>query len=581
LHRKGSRQPRQILPRTRRPQGRPRLAGYALAVFLSLLGGIEASAAPPLLEQLEPARATSRALVIIRGQNLENARIIWDAGLASARVLKGALQGAVLFSIPPGTIPGDHRVAVENDDGRSAEMVIEVLPGVPRAVPRVDHVTLVQTSFQPDGTVATTLYVQGPNVDVSATVLVDGTDHASVAHKALPNDLVGTDPSVLGFPIQHYLTRLVPLSPRPVGSHIVIQVRNEGGEISAERNFQLPVSAETIDSDGDGIPDIVELNGYDAEGAGSTRVDLKALGADPFRKDVFVELDVMQNISRPPMQRQGAQPGTIEVVREMFANAPILNPLGPSGINLFVDASGTVPFWPVLEFRAAHDQDRGVASFGMLKNEHFTPARRGLFHYAIWGRAHPLGWSGESNIDYETTKVGNDFMITLDGLTSPYQTLKTQAATFAHEFGHNLGQRHGGSDHVAYKPNYWSVMSYAWQTRTGWTDAERARIPTCAQIYYGAPDAIEVNGALPPVVGFVIDYSEGMGPDLVTNDGSLSEKKGVCGQPIDWNGDGLIADAGVSASVAIDSPLAIRIADHPNWPNLLFDGPRLGGRTFQ
>ena len=38
-----------------------------------------------------------------------------------------------------------------------------------------------------------------------------------------------------------------------------------------------------------------------------------------------------------------------------------------------------------------------------------------------------------------------------------------QAGTLMHELGHNLGLRHGGDDHVKYKPNYLSVMNYAFQ----------------------------------------------------------------------------------------------------------------------
>ena len=38
-----------------------------------------------------------------------------------------------------------------------------------------------------------------------------------------------------------------------------------------------------------------------------------------------------------------------------------------------------------------------------------------------------------------------------------------QAGTLMHELGHNLGLRHGGDDHVRYKPNYLSVMNYAFQ----------------------------------------------------------------------------------------------------------------------
>lgn len=86
---------------------------------------------------------------------------------------------------------------------------------------------------------------------------------------------------------------------------------------------------------------------------------------------------------------------------------------------------------------------------------------------------------------------------------------------------------------------------------------------------------------MPKVTGLVIDYSEGMGPELVPNAGSLNEKVGVCGSPIDWNKNGVINSQNVSAVVDEDEPTAVKVTDYPNWANLRYDGPRLGGRAAQ
>ena len=51
-----------------------------------------------------------------------------------------------------------------------------------------------------------------------------------------------------------------------------------------------------------------------------------------------------------------------------------------------------------------------------------------------------------------------------------------QAGTLMHELGHNLGLRHGGDDHTKYKPNYLSVMNYAFQL-TGLLQADLTRRP--------------------------------------------------------------------------------------------------------
>ena len=46
---------------------------------------------------------------------------------------------------------------------------------------------------------------------------------------------------------------------------------------------------------------------------------------------------------------------------------------------------------------------------------------------------------------------------------TPGGTVMEQAGTLMHELGHNLGLRHGGNDDVNTKPNYLSVMNYAFQ----------------------------------------------------------------------------------------------------------------------
>ena len=35
-----------------------------------------------------------------------------------------------------------------------------------------------------------------------------------------------------------------------------------------------------------------------------------------------------------------------------------------------------------------------------------------------------------------------------------------KVGTFAHELGHNLGLRHGGSEDINYKSNHLSIMNY-------------------------------------------------------------------------------------------------------------------------
>ena len=56
------------------------------------------------------------------------------------------------------------------------------------------------------------------------------------------------------------------------------------------------------DVDGDGLRDDWEVAGYDADHDGIVDEPLHRWGADPHRKDVFVEIDWMaeENVSAPP-----------------------------------------------------------------------------------------------------------------------------------------------------------------------------------------------------------------------------------------------------------------------------------------
>lgn len=97
-------------------------------------------------------------------------------------------------------------------------------------------------------------------------------------------------------------------------------------------------------------------------------------------------------------------------------------------------------------------------------------AKRLVYRYTIFGnqRANKNTTSGYAELPAkdEGPFGGNDFQVTLGGWDVSGGTLQEQQGTFMHELGHTLGLGHGGTvdDHENYKPNYYSVMSYMWQT---------------------------------------------------------------------------------------------------------------------
>ena len=69
------------------------------------------------------------------------------------------------------------------------------------------------------------------------------------------------------------------------------------------------------DIDGDGIPNTWEMKGYDADGDGKVDVDYPGMGANPLKKDIFVEMDYMPGLL--------ASEEELDRITEIFANMPI------------------------------------------------------------------------------------------------------------------------------------------------------------------------------------------------------------------------------------------------------------------
>jgi hypothetical protein len=422
------------------------------------------------------------------------------------------------------------------------------------------------------------LYVQGANIDVGAVVQVNGADVACASHRVLRNQLHGVAPTALGNPIRHFLSVIAAPGALTAGDTISVTVRNLDAQTSAAFSYRLPADAATMDSDGDNIPDTWETSGFDANGDGTIDIDLKALGANPWRPDLFVEVDVMSGLDNPPIDTVGTTPGTFDTARAMFAAAPFISPSGPNGINLVVDSSGSVAFEATVGFAPVIGSPMGTTEFTTLKAANFDDANRGrIYHYALWANMMPGGFSGVSDVDFGGTESGDDFLVTFDDFPAAFQTLRSQVETFAHELGHGLGQRHGGDTHSTLKPNYPSVMSYAWQLRSGQSNATRRARTTCTPFYWADAAATEPGGAPPATINAVTDYSDGMFADVVENNNSLDEPSGVCGVAVDWNNDGDTTDLDLSVNADDNGASNETLRDFANWRNINFRGPEQNG----
>ena len=268
------------------------------------------------------------------------------------------------------------------------------------------------------------------------------------------------------------------------------------------RNANDPYDA-LNDCDGDALPDVWEITGnIQVEYFGSVgHVDLPAMGANPLHKDIFVEVDFMgpsrnslcetDNGWVPCITVEGAsyQPAAdaVQLVMNAFANAPVSNPDGVDGIAIHIDAGSDAPMradgvpgtWGELSNSNSIGAPRTLYvwldipfwnDFERIKRRNLDSARRRVFHYALFVPAFDRGeFTGIARSGLSGS--GSDFVVALaNGGTDNHQ-----AGTLMHELGHNLGLHHGGpmgvlgvltslgQAGVRYKPNYLSVMNYAFQ----------------------------------------------------------------------------------------------------------------------
>jgi len=272
--------------------------------------------------------------------------------------------------------------------------------------------------------------------------------------------------------------------------------------------LNLPCSTGTNvnvrDTDGDGISDGDEVYATD------DGLNLPALGANPFRKDLFLELDwtKFNSVELKPTA------AAVNAVVQAFAVAPVTNVDGSTGITLHVDYGQGGAFtggklipgtWLYVNF------DGG---FNALKSANLAANRQGYFYYGIF----TYRYNSDSNISSGVAELaGDDFMVTLQDSFSDSK----MSRTFMRMLGHNLGLRVGGADDIDLKPNYNSIVN----TRFHFSGVDT----NCDAVGDG-----------------VLDYSRGT--RITLNESSLNEFAGVCGSvPINW--DGFSLNAGVARNI--------------------------------
>jgi hypothetical protein len=344
----------------------------------------------------------------------------------------------------------------------------------------------------------------------------------------------------------------------------------------AEDAFFAVIDGALVDTDRDGLPDLWETTGIDADGNGSVDLDLAALGAHPLRKDVFLEIDSMScalagTCAAGDPASFGPVDGVVSDVVAAFANAPVTNPDASTGIRFHVNVSEVIPeisvsfslarglrdggpncfsLWGSPAERAASNCDAIIRAYAM--SHHWTLFARlitdrpgaggyGSFFSNIF-TVHPHGWQ---------TLFGPDVIALAGGIRA------AQAGLVVHEIGHNFGLEHGGVfDPTNCKPNYLSVMNYPLATLA---------------VDPGRPLDYS-RQALPALNEFALDEAAGVGGPAgrlaVWGNAAGAPRAAPANGPLDFDDDAAI-EASVSANVNNISAI---------WPTCLGDGSTLQGR---
>lgn len=361
------------------------------------------------------------------------------------------------------------------------------------------------------------------------------------------------------------------------------------------------------DTDGDGLCDDWELHGIDANDDGVVDLPLQdaTYGADPSHKDLYLEIDAMKDNAQ---NTYAPQAGAISHVVDAFAAAPVSNPDNRLGVSLHVNPGlGTVDD-TVPEDTAMSGGGRGPGSLSYLREgdlaapcdgffgtatqraapncfERLT-ARALAFRYALFAYRFSeapdssglaLGIGGATM----TVTLGHwdDAGVITNGggiarcLTADGCRRLLDESTLMHELGHLLGLRHGGRDHVRYKPNYLSVMNYMYQFP--------GRVPSRPLDYsrYALPSLdesalVDADGVLAGVDavtrGDIVARWPRIGWFLGTGPASCSLRSADTAGAVDWDGS-LVT---LSASTVLHSRecqgAASTLASTKDWPDLRY-----------
>ena len=235
---------------------------------------------------------------------------------------------------------------------------------------------------------------------------------------------------------------------------------SDGDRLTDEVEAFFGTNAQNSDTDGDGLSDRVEVYGINSPAfllgsGGGTATDIRSRGASPLHKDLFIEIDYYHKSDSNGTVSMYPSADLRNQIAAFYDSLDIPNPDERDGINAVVvpgqplDLDGLVCADEYKKASYRSSRRNGVFTHGLYCNRSTAAKRDGTIGTKGGGKG-VVGGSlfavsaTPPNNDMTDTKVHNLYAVTL------------------HELGHNLGLRHGGDEVMNCKPNYPSLLNYAY-----------------------------------------------------------------------------------------------------------------------
>ena len=337
-------------------------------------------------------------------------------------------------------------------------------------------------------------------------------------------------------------------------------------------------NSDTLDTDGDGLPDVWEKEGLDYDGDGKIDVDLPAMGADPNVPDIFVEVDWMVRPQKKFLWWE-TQKGR-SMAPSTAAMKLVYDSFKQHGISLHIDVGpDSVDFvtgkkWGKLSGgnEIPYKKEFDIKSYWKSTiSANFSEARQNVFRHCLFVDQYSGTSSGIANdIPGQFFIVANQDWVFNGGAISV-------GGTFMHELGHTLGLRHGGCDNEHYKPNYLSVMNYAFQT-TGlggnkMVDYSDYKLPDINESHINENLGVDPYG---------LTAGTRLGTTLFYRKSKQSNVSPISKVAIDFNNNGKLeidisCDLNPNGNVA-DKPIAV-LKGHKDWSGIVYKGGEIGKQS--